>query len=199
MCKSTRPAFPLVCHLENIAYEGLFGVAGYCKYSQSHPTLASAQLGRKCDPARPLTYLSPYPGLAMHTLFGTNILSPPPAPTTQENPFELKFHASSGTDSTASASSCSAHSSSTEYSLLTRRLQDERQALEDSRNVEPVTVRRKGHPKLLLMGQRRWGFLTLLVSIQLTLILGVASLRFKMSYYRKCPRRRHFTLNPPTR
>jgi hypothetical protein len=104
---------------------------------------------------RRLTYLSPPPDSAMHTLFGTNILSPPPAPTAQHNPFELKFHASASTDSTASASSCSAHSSPTEYSLLTRQLQDERQAVEDSRNVEPVVVRRKGHPKLLLMGQRR--------------------------------------------
>ena len=188
-----------MCHLENIAYEGLFGVAGYRKYSQSHPTLASAQLGRKCDPARPLTYLSPYPGLAMHTLFGTNILSPPPAPTTQENPFELKFHASSGTDSTASASSCSAHSSPTEYSLLTRRLQDERQAVEDSRIVEPVNVRRKGHPKLLLMGQRRWVSFHPACKYLANFDPGVASLRFKMSYYRKCRRRRHSTLSLPTR
>ena len=145
-----------VCHLEESHAKGFVtSVVGYHKYLQSHPALASARLWRQCNPARPLTYLSPYLDFAMHTLFGTNILSPPPAPTTQENPFELKFHASSGTDSTASASSCSAHSSPTEYSLLTRRLQDERQALEDSRNIEPVTVRRKGHPKLLLMGQRR--------------------------------------------
>jgi hypothetical protein len=155
-----------VCYLEISYVKGFStGVVGCLKYLQSHPALVSAQLGRKCNPARPLTCLSPSPDLAMHTLFGTNILSPPPAPTSQENPFELKFHASSGTDSTASASSCSAHSSPTEYSLLTRRLQDERQALEDSRNVEPVAVRRKGHPKLLLMGQRRWVSFHRLVSI----------------------------------
>ena len=175
------------------------GVVGYRKYLQSHPALASAQLGRKCNPARPLTCLSPSPDLAMHTLFGTNILSPPPAPTSQENTFELKFHASSGTDSTASASSCSAHSSPTEYSLLTRRLQDERQALEDSRNVEPVAVRRKGHPKLLLMGQRRWVAFHPACKHLANVNPGVASLRSKMSYYRKCLRRRHSTLSPLTR
>ena len=154
-----------MCHLEiSHAKRSLVGVVSYRKYLHLHPTLASARLG-KCNPARPLTYLPPSPDLAMHTLFGTNILSPPPAPTNQENPFELKFHVSSRTDSTASASSCSAHSSPTEYSLLTRRLQDERQALEDSRNVEPVAVRRKGHPKLLLMGQRRWVSFHRLVSI----------------------------------
>lgn len=91
----------------------------------------------------------------MHTLFSSDILSPPPAPLAQNNPFELKFHASSNTDSTASGSSYSTHSSPTEYSVLTRRFQEERQAVEDYRNVETVTVRRKGHPKLLLMGQRR--------------------------------------------
>ena len=171
-------------------------VANTCNRTQ-HSLLHN--LGETCNPARPLTYLSPYPGPAMHTLFGTNILSPPPAPTTQENPFELKFHASSGTDSTASASSCSAHSSPTEYSLLTRRLQDERQAVEDSRNVEPVTVRRKGHPKLLLMGQRRWDSFRSAFKHSANICSGAASLRFKMSYYRKCRRRRHSTLSLPTR
>jgi hypothetical protein len=135
----------------------------------------------------------------MHTLFGTNILSPPPAPIAEENQFELKFNASANTDSTASASSCSAHSSPTEYSLLTRRLQDERQAVEDSRDAEPVTVRRKGHPKLLLMGQRRWVSSRLACVPLANVHTGVASLRSKMSYYRKCLRRRPSTLSPPTR
>jgi hypothetical protein len=136
----------------------------------------------------------------MHTLFSSNILSPPPAPSPRHNPFELKFHASASTDSTASASSSSAHSSPTEYSLLTRRLQDERQAVEDFRNVEPVTVRRKGHPKLLLMGQRRWDDCDSSRGIWIAnTVLGVASLRYRMSYYRRCLRRRHCTWSLPTR
>ena len=175
-------------------------VVGYQDCLHSQPALASAPLRRRCNPTQASNIsVTNSRSLAMHTLFGTNILSPPPAPTTQHNPFELIFHASASTDSTASASSCSAHSSPTEYSLLTRRLQDERQAIEDYRNVEPITVRRKGHPKLLLMGQRRWvgghPAYTPLANVH----TGVANLRSKMLSYRKCLRRRHSTLNPPTR
>lgn len=155
--------------------------------------------GENVNQLKHLTYLSPSPDLAMHTLFGTNILSPPPAPTAQHNPFELTFHASASTDSTASASSCSAHSSPTEYSLLTRRLQDERQAVEDSRNVEPITVRRKGHPKLLLMGQRRLADIDSAHKHEANVDSGAASHRFRMSYYRRCLRLRHCILSLPIR
>lgn len=138
----------------------------------------------------------------MHTLFSSNILSPPPAPLAQTNPFELKFHASSSTntDSTASGSSCSTHSSPTEYSVLTRRLQEERQAIEDFRNVETVAVRRKGHPKLLLMGQRRYEDAGSVDGYPVTDVLTeVASRRSRMSSYRKCLPRRRCTLSPPIR
>ncbi|KAM0713859.1 hypothetical protein Q7P37_010821 [Cladosporium fusiforme] len=94
----------------------------------------------------------------MHTLFSSNILSPPLIPATQPNPFDALFSATVSTNSTASATSSSARSlSPTQYNLLTQRLQEEQQNLEDSRYVEPTSVRRKGHPKLLLMGQRRSG------------------------------------------
>jgi hypothetical protein len=136
----------------------------------------------------------------MHTLFSSNILSPSPVPKTQRDPFELNFHASLSTDSTASASSSPAQSSPTEYSLLTRRLQDERQAAQEFRNIEPVTVRRKGHPKLLLMGQRRCDDLNVgWKQREANISTGVASPRSRMSYYRKCLRRRLSILSRPTR
>lgn len=90
----------------------------------------------------------------MHTLFNPKILSPSPTPAPQHDPFELYFHSSTNTDSTTSASST--HSSPTQYDLLTQRLQAEQHSIDGSRNEEPRPyVRRKGHPKLLLMGQRR--------------------------------------------
>jgi hypothetical protein len=102
-----------------------------------------------------LTYQSPSADLTMHTLFSSNILSPPPIVKPQRDPFELEFHSTTAPNSTASATSSSAHSSPTEYNLLTLRLQEERRTAEEYRHAEPAITRRKGHPKLLLMGQRR--------------------------------------------
>jgi len=101
-----------------------------------------------------LTYHSPSADLTMHTLFSSNILSPPPIIKPQRDPFELEFHSTTASNSTASATS-SAQSSPTEYNLLTLRLQEERRTAEEYRHAEPAITRRKGHPKLLLMGQRR--------------------------------------------
>jgi hypothetical protein len=153
---SNQHVLPM-CHLGGMHVKGcvinLIGVSKALAIALGTYTIVELE-GVRSIYSRRLTSVS-FPDHTMHTLFSSNILSPPPAPSPLHNPFELKFHASASTDSTASASSSSAHSSPTEYSLLTRRLQDERQAVEDFRNVEPVTVRRKGHPKLLLMGQRR--------------------------------------------
>jgi hypothetical protein len=102
-----------------------------------------------------LTYHLPTADLTMHTLFSSNILSPPPIVKPQRDPFELEFHSTTASNSTASATSSSAHSSPTEYNLLTLRLQEERRTAEEYRHAEPAITRRKGHPKLLLMGQRR--------------------------------------------
>jgi len=90
----------------------------------------------------------------MHTLYHPNILSPSPHPQPQHNPFELLFPSSANTNSTTSAST---QSSPEQYSLLTRRLQEERSPTGKARNADSGKpyVRRKGHPKLLLMGQRR--------------------------------------------
>ena len=91
----------------------------------------------------------------MHTLYHPNILSPTPRAEPQQNPFELLFPSTANTNSTASASSQSSYETN---GLLTRRLQVDRSVVDDdTRNVEvkPYT-RRKGHPKLLLMGQRRY-------------------------------------------
>ena len=102
-----------------------------------------------------LTYHFPSADLTMHTLFSSNILSPPPVTKPQRDPFELEFHSTTASNSTASATSSSAQSSPTEYNLLTLRLQEERRTAEEYRHAEPAITRRKGHPKLLLMGQRR--------------------------------------------
>lgn len=91
----------------------------------------------------------------MHTLYHPNIRSPSPLPQPQNNPFELLFRSSANTNSTTSAST---QSSPEQYGLLTRRLQEERSATEDVRRVDSskTHLRRKGNPKLLLMGQRRY-------------------------------------------
>jgi hypothetical protein len=102
-----------------------------------------------------LTNRFPPADLTMHTLFSSKILSPPPITKPQRDPFELEFHSTTASNSTASATSSSAQSSPTEYNLLTLRLQEERRTAEEYRHAEPAITRRKGHPKLLLMGQRR--------------------------------------------
>lgn len=102
----------------------------------------------------------------MHTLYHPNIRSPSPLPQPQQNPFELLFPSSANTNSTASAST---QSSPEQYGLLTRRLQEERSITHDVRNSESKSyVSRKGHPKLLLMGQRRYARQRSLLSLILT-------------------------------
>nr|OQO20693.1 hypothetical protein B0A51_10644 [Rachicladosporium sp. CCFEE 5018] len=97
----------------------------------------------------------------MHTLFNPNILSPSPAPAPQPNPFDLLLRTNSHTLPTSSISAAisasSSYGSSTEYASLTRQ-QDDQLSGSNERSTEPRSyVRRKDHPKILLMGQRRSG------------------------------------------
>jgi hypothetical protein len=95
----------------------------------------------------------------MRTLFGENILSPPPIPTPQRNPFELSFHSSASNAS----STGSTQSSPAQHSWLTARYQEQKRTENDAASVASTAAnghrmtysRRKGNPKLLFMGLKR--------------------------------------------
>jgi hypothetical protein len=148
---SNSISFPCVTLIEQCNLLDLFSNA----IKQQYQAAWSSQ-SRDLYPEVPgLTQHLPPADLKMHTLFSSNILSPPPTTKPQRDPFELEFHSTTASNSTASATSSSAQSSPTEYNLLTLRLQEERRTAEEFRHAEPAITRRKGHPKLLLMGQRR--------------------------------------------
>lgn len=95
----------------------------------------------------------------MRTLFSENILSPSPTPLPQPNPFELLFHSSSNTSSNAST-----QSSPRQHEWLTQHLQNQQRIESEISNHGSYTsngqaaqyVRRKGNPKLLFMGLRKY-------------------------------------------
>ncbi|OQO05857.1 hypothetical protein B0A48_09952 [Cryoendolithus antarcticus] len=98
------------------------------------------------------------PDSTMHTLFNPNILSPSPAPAPQPNPFDLLLrtssHALPASSISAAISASSSYGSSTAYASLTRQ-QGDQLSESNERSTEPRPyVRRRGHPEILLMGQR---------------------------------------------
>ncbi|GAB7359846.1 hypothetical protein MBLNU230_g7374t2 [Neophaeotheca triangularis] len=100
----------------------------------------------------------------MHTLFSSNILSPAPAQSPQQNPFELVFASALSSSSTASDSS--QQSSVSQHGFLTQYMQSQ-QNIEGGQPFDEEStplakeqrrpVRRKGSPRLLLLGQKRSG------------------------------------------
>jgi len=109
-----------------------------------------------------LTYYST-PVSIMRTLFSENILSPSPIPTPQPNPFEQLFPATSST----AGSTTSTQSSPSQNDRLTRYSQDQPRAsgeIQDEASCYNANaqraqyVRRRGNPKLLFMGLRRYSF-----------------------------------------
>jgi hypothetical protein len=98
----------------------------------------------------------------MHTLFSENILSPPPtpAPVRANNPFEWTFQSSNLVPpSTPLASSFG--SSSSQNDLLTQFYQNSQPSISgetayDVSATRHAQSRRKGNPKLVFMGTRRY-------------------------------------------
>ncbi|KAK5110458.1 hypothetical protein LTR62_005809 [Meristemomyces frigidus] len=97
----------------------------------------------------------------MRTLFSENILSPPPLPIPQRNPFELTF---ASTPSLSYASSnTSVQSSPPQHDLLTQYTQQQQQQQEATSSTSGsdggrlYPVRRKGNPKILFMGLKKSG------------------------------------------
>lgn len=102
----------------------------------------------------------------MRTLFGENILSPSPkpAPPSKTNPFELSFQSSVGASSASSSTS-----SPRQNDWLTQQIQNQQRLDAEANNhttYDAATryghARRKGNPKLLFMGMRRWVLLHLI-------------------------------------
>lgn len=110
----------------------------------------------------------------MRTLFSENILSPTPTPGPEQktNPFELIFNSGSHSSgpSAQNSSTASSHSSPKENDWLTAYYREQQRFanevhIQSSNHTLPAQdassrhshTRRKGNPKVLFMGMRRYG------------------------------------------
>ena len=95
------------------------------------------------------------PGKEMRTLFGKDILSPPPIAAPQQNEFDLSFRTALSNPSDASVQSSPGKSDwLTELSQSQSQPEGQTTFTHGEQHVPPA--KRKGSPKLLFMGMRRW-------------------------------------------
>lgn len=94
------------------------------------------------------------PGKEMRTLFGKDILSPPPLPVPQRNEFDLSFRTALSNPSNASEQSSPSKSDwLTQLSQSQSQPEGQTTFTHGEQHVPPA--KRKGSPKLLFMGMRR--------------------------------------------
>lgn len=141
--------------------------------------------------------------MPLHTLFGENIRSPAPQQGGEEeeehpNPFDLAFNSQPTTNSDTSNKS-----SLQQNDRLTLQLQDSsrlERATSFSHgepNVPPA--RRKGNPRVLFMGMRRYCGCVLVTCISLLMssVIDVANHLYKRLCLRRCHPPRRCTSSPP--
>lgn len=153
----------------------------------------------------------------MRTLFSENILSPTPTPGPEQktNPFELIFNSGSHSSgpSAQNSSTASSHSSPKENDWLTAYYREQQRFANEvhiQSSNQTITAqdassrhshtRRKGNPKVLFMGMRRYGS-ALCFSHHLKILTPnaeVASPPSRRSYSRSSLRQRLSTsIRPP--